>query len=73
MGHAQLVDNLASLVDSGLFHEAHGRNDGTRYEEGSGRRERKLPAMVNLGLHHLLERGDALFGALMVSPCQHGV
>jgi hypothetical protein len=61
------------LVDGGLFHEAHWRDDGALDEEGSGWWERKLPAMANLGLHHLLKRGGALFGALVVSPHQYGV
>jgi hypothetical protein len=73
VGHSQLVNDLATLIDRGLFDEAHGRNDGVQDLEGSSWRKGELPAVPNLGVHHFLKCRCTLFGALVVAPNKHGL
>jgi hypothetical protein len=65
VGHAEFVDDFTPR-------EAHGRDDGMRYLESCRWREGELPAVPNLGMHHLLEGRCVLFGAPVVPLCKHG-
>jgi hypothetical protein len=73
VGHAEFVDDFTPRVDRGLFNEAHGRNDGMRYLESCRWGEGELPAVPNLGMHHLLQGRCAMLGAPVFPLRKHGL